>query len=281
MRRIPQADGVRPEQPRRRCEGAAEIERLARDRAEAARPRPKIEKLREQARRRPQPPMLKPAQRDPDAAVHQREHAGHPQLHRHRPPASTSSTSATSRPATFTHPARGRDARAGAEPDHVGQPALVQGGERAHHPGDRRHDAEAPAVRGAGDPHLLHLACRPAGNRCRCSNTITRVPGMAITPTIAVNKTGQHHHRPGDRGVAEIIERIIEANDKPRAEVIVDVEILEVNRDAGEAVRAEPVAVRDRRASSRPRCRPGRQRRRRQHGGGSGSAAASGRRRST
>ena len=45
----------------------------------------------------------------------------------------------------------------------------------------------------------------------------------------------------------QIIERIIEQNDKPRAEIVFDVEILEVDRKRAQDVRLEPVGVRDRR----------------------------------
>ena len=61
-------------------------------------------------------------------------------------------------------------------------------------------------------------------------DTITRVQGIPVTPTIAVNKAANTITIRATKGVAEIIERIVEANDKPRAEIIIDVEILEVNR---------------------------------------------------
>ena len=40
--------------------------------------------------------------------------------------------------------------------------------------------------------------------------------------------------------VMDVIERLIKANDKPRAEVVLDVEILEVNRNRAEALRHQP-----------------------------------------
>ena len=51
----------------------------------------------------------------------------------------------------------------------------------------------------------------------------------------------------GTSSVVQIIEKIIAQNDKPRAEIVFDVEILEVDRDAGEELRPEPVRVRHRR----------------------------------
>ena len=61
--------------------------------------------------------------------------------------------------------------------------------------------------------------------------TIVRVAGMAIQPTIVAEQDREHDHRARDGSVVQIIERVIEANDKPRAEVMVDVQILEVNRE--------------------------------------------------
>ena len=61
-------------------------------------------------------------------------------------------------------------------------------------------------------------------------NTITRIQGLPIPPTFAANKAANTITVRATKGVAEIIERIIDANDKPRAEITVDVEILEVSR---------------------------------------------------
>lgn len=61
-------------------------------------------------------------------------------------------------------------------------------------------------------------------------NTIMRVPTMAIVPTLLPNKTSNTLTVRATAPVVDVIERIVRANDKPRAEVIVDVQILEVNR---------------------------------------------------
>jgi general secretion pathway protein D len=61
-------------------------------------------------------------------------------------------------------------------------------------------------------------------------NTIIRVPAMAVQPMVAPNKTNNSITIRATTAVAAIIEKMIEANDKPRAEVVVDVQILEVNR---------------------------------------------------
>jgi type II secretory pathway component GspD/PulD (secretin) len=59
---------------------------------------------------------------------------------------------------------------------------------------------------------------------------LIRVPGMPVQPMVAVNKTSNTITIRATTAVASVIERIIAANDKPRAEIVIDVEILEVSR---------------------------------------------------
>ena len=59
---------------------------------------------------------------------------------------------------------------------------------------------------------------------------IIRLPGIPIQPMIAANKTANTLTVRGTSAVVGILEKIIEQNDKPRAEVVIDVEILEVDR---------------------------------------------------
>ncbi len=60
---------------------------------------------------------------------------------------------------------------------------------------------------------------------------LVRVAGQAVQPQIVPNKTANTITVRATGAVVQIVERIIEANDKPRAEVMVDVQILEVSRD--------------------------------------------------
>src|SRR5688572_30873312 len=66
-----------------------------------------------------------------------------------------------------------------------------------------------------------------------CSSDL--VAGMPIQPQIQFNKTANTITARATAPVMQIIERVIEANDKPRAEVIVDVQILEVSRERTKA----------------------------------------------
>lgn len=60
---------------------------------------------------------------------------------------------------------------------------------------------------------------------------MVRVAGMAIQPQIQPNKTSNTITVRATASVVEIVERVIDSNDKPRAEVMVDVQILEVSRE--------------------------------------------------
>ena len=60
--------------------------------------------------------------------------------------------------------------------------------------------------------------------------TMIRLPNMAVQPRIVANKSANTITVGATSSVVAIIEKIIESNDNPRAEVVVDVQILEINR---------------------------------------------------
>jgi type II secretory pathway component GspD/PulD (secretin) len=60
---------------------------------------------------------------------------------------------------------------------------------------------------------------------------LTRLANLPIAPVIVPNRTANTITVRGTTTMVAIIEQIIRANDKPRAEVIIDVEILEINRE--------------------------------------------------
>ena len=60
---------------------------------------------------------------------------------------------------------------------------------------------------------------------------VVRAPTLAVQPQIVPNTTSNTITVRATTPVAAVIEQVIAANDKPRAEVVVDVEILEVNRE--------------------------------------------------
>jgi general secretion pathway protein D len=61
-------------------------------------------------------------------------------------------------------------------------------------------------------------------------SSVLRPPGVAVQPQIVANKTGNSVTIRATAPMVRIFERIIQQNDKPRAEIVVDVEIMEVNR---------------------------------------------------
>ena len=61
-------------------------------------------------------------------------------------------------------------------------------------------------------------------------SSLIRLPSMAVQPAIQFNKTANTITVRGTTSVVQIIEKVIEQNDKARAEIMFDIEILEVNR---------------------------------------------------
>jgi general secretion pathway protein D len=62
-------------------------------------------------------------------------------------------------------------------------------------------------------------------------SSVIRLPQMAVQPIMAANKTANTITARATSSVMQILEKMIEQIDKPRAEIVVDVEILEVDRD--------------------------------------------------
>jgi general secretion pathway protein D len=60
---------------------------------------------------------------------------------------------------------------------------------------------------------------------------IIRLPGMAVQPAFVPNKTANTITARASTSVMNIITRMIETMDKPRAEVMIDVQILEISRE--------------------------------------------------
>lgn len=76
----------------------------------------------------------------------------------------------------------------------------------------------------------FYLSNADATELTQLLSSIIRLPGIAVQPAIQFNKSANSVIVRGTRPVVQIIERIISQNDKPRAEVVFDIEILEVDR---------------------------------------------------
>ena len=91
--------------------------------------------------------------------------------------------------------------------------------------------AEARAVRRAGDADVLRVARRRHRADAAPQLAASGCPAWPCSRSIQSQQDRQHRSpcaRP--RRSSQIIEKIIPQNDKPRAEIVIDVEILEVNR---------------------------------------------------
>ena len=61
-------------------------------------------------------------------------------------------------------------------------------------------------------------------------NVVIRIPALAVAPQIVANKTNNTITVRATANIVAIIERVIEQNDNPKAEIVIDIQILEVNR---------------------------------------------------
>ena len=78
-------------------------------------------------------------------------------------------------------------------------------------------------------------------------SSIIRVPQLGVQPLIQFNKSANTLTVRASTAVMQIIEKVIAQNDKPRAEIVIDVEILEVNRTRAKQYGLESVRIRHRR----------------------------------
>ena len=67
---------------------------------------------------------------------------------------------------------------------------------------------------------IFYLSHADATEVAQLLNTVMRVPGVAVMPTIAPNKTSNTITIRATAAMAAIMERVIDANDHPRAEVV-------------------------------------------------------------
>src|SRR5947208_14008611 len=77
---------------------------------------------------------------------------------------------------------------------------------------------------------VFYISHADATELAQLVNSIMRIPQMTIQPMVMPNKTANTITVRATGPVVDVIERVIRANDKPRAEVVLDVEILEVSR---------------------------------------------------
>jgi general secretion pathway protein D len=209
---------------------AAEIERTIRDRIEAARPRPAIEQMRERARRTPVEPLLHPASREPlprisftnaslrDILSFMGNAAGinvtYDQTFQDRPYTIHLEEVTFEEALNQILTANQLFYKVLTERSIIIVPDTPQ----------KRAQYEEQVIR------TFFVSHADVQELAQLISSVIRVPQMAVQPMVAVNKTANTITIRATAAVASIIERIVDTNDKPRAEVVIDVEILEVNR---------------------------------------------------
>lgn len=209
---------------------AATLERTLRERLEAAQPKPQIEKLREEARRATPVPLLNPASREPLSVTF----------------TSVSIRDIMSSIATLTGINvvydQGLQDRStsikleGVTLEEALELIMVSNqlfykvlNPRtiliAADTTQKRQQYEEQVVR------TFFLSNADAMEVMQMLTLVIRVPGSGVQPAIAGNKTANTITVRASASVINIVERMVRANDKPRAEVVIDVQILEVSRE--------------------------------------------------
>ena len=208
---------------------AAEIEVKLRERAEAARPPSKIEKMREEARKKTAEPILNPASRAPlqvrftNASLKE-----------------VLSFIGTTAGINVTYDQQFVDKPVTIDLADVTFEQALNQIMRANTLFYKVLDERTimvipdnPQKRAQYEEQVIRvffISHADATELSQLINTVIRVPQMAVQPTLLANKTANTITVRATVAVADIIERIIRANDRPRAEIIVDLMILEVNR---------------------------------------------------
>lgn len=209
---------------------AAQVERTLRDRIEAATPRPDIERLREQAARRTVEPILSPT--NPEPLVINFVNSSLREV-------LTFIGTYTGINVTFDRDFQDRPVTIkleGLSLEQALQQIMLANqlfyrvlNERtiivAADSTQKRQQYEEQVIR------TFFLSHADASEVNQLLIGLVRVAGMPIQPQTQFNKTANTITARATAPVMQIIERVIAANDKPRAEVVVDVQILEVSRE--------------------------------------------------
>ena len=209
---------------------AAQIERTLRDRAEAAAPRPDIERLRQQARRATAEPILSPT--NPEPLVFNFVNTSIRDI-------LTFVGNYSGINVTFDRDFQDRSITLkleGLSLEQALQQIMIANQLFYRVLNDRtiivavdntqkRTQYEEQVIR------TFFISHADATELSTLLVALVRVAGMAIQPQIVANKTTNTLTVRATAPVVAIVERVIEANDKPRAEVMIDVQILEVSRE--------------------------------------------------
>ena len=208
----------------------ADLDRTIRERVEAARPKPAIQIARERARAATTPaPLLNLTTPLRLIRYQQHEPARHPELHRQPPPASTSHIDRQYQDRQYTVQLDGVTLEQALNQIlSVNQLSYKVLSERSILVFDD--NAQKHAQYDEQVIQTFYLSNADATELAQLLSQAFRPPGIAVQPAIAPNKTANSITIRATAPIVAIFERIIQQNDKPRAEIVVDIEIMEVNR---------------------------------------------------
>jgi general secretion pathway protein D len=208
---------------------AGELERIIRERVEAARPRPEIERLREEARKVQPEPLLSPTQ--PLGPVRFNNASARDVLNFIGESTGINvlfDRDFVDRPITI-------DVE-GVTLEEALQQLMItnQMFYKVLNPRTILVINDTTAKRTQFEDQVVRtffLSHADATEMSQLLTAIIRIAGMPVQPQFSPNKTANTLTVRASTAVMNIIERMLEANDKPRAEVIIDVQILEISRE--------------------------------------------------
>lgn len=209
---------------------AATLERTIRERIEASQPKPEIERLREQARQAGAEPLLNPASREPLNITYNNAQIRD---------ILNSIGSAAGINITFDRDFQDRATSVkldGVTLEQALQQIMITNqlfykvlNERtilvAQDNTQKRQQYEEQQIQ------TFFLSHADATEMAQMLIGVVRVAGQAVQPQIFPNKTANTITVRASAPVVQVVERILQANDKARAEVVIDVQILEVGRE--------------------------------------------------
>jgi general secretion pathway protein D len=209
----------------------AELERTIRERIEASRPKPQIEQLRSQARSLNQPPLLNPGSREPLRLNFGQQSSLRDILNFI---ASASGINVTY-DAAFVDKAYSVTLEGVTVEEALHQVLSAnQYYYKVVNPRTIIVIPDQPQKHQQYDDLVLkvfYISHADATELSQLVNSVMRIPAMPVQPMVMPNKAANTITVRATAPVMEVFERLIRANDKPRAEVVLDVEILEVNRN--------------------------------------------------
>ena len=208
----------------------AALDQIIRERNEAARPRPAIEQLRAQARAAAAPPLLNPSSRDPI-----RFQANNTSLR------DTLNFLGNAYGINITYDRDFQDRAITVNLDGIPfETALTILMTMNQYSYKVLNERSIFVFQDIAGKHLIYddqviqtfyVSHADVAELSQLISAIIRIPGIAVQPAIQFNKVNNTLTIRATTAIAQIIERLIQQNDKPRAEIVVDVEILEVNRN--------------------------------------------------